>query len=328
MFQFLWQGQRELINRTMMCMKEKEGGLGIPDIEERITSIRTKALKHITDKNNKSLWITWPRYYIGTSLSTIKTDWAFLRNNNKPRADPIPEYKEMAKIAKQHKATFETWNQKQINSKNIYDILRNRQIPKTEGWKRVYKEKVIFKDTWQDMWKTPNTNAEKEIMWKATHRVLVTKALLTKWKIKNLNAKCPFCNGTEDIDHALIQCNRLQHLWKAVQTLLNKLQDRTFPINLTEIVLMVSSSTNEVTRLLTRYIITATIAVIWQTRNRKMYYNEQTNTNLYEIQRKKMKERITMDLINKKEDKIKHFWTHKTILCEYKEKEKELIWFI
>ena len=30
----------------MMCMKEKEGGLGIPDIKERITAIRTKAIKH------------------------------------------------------------------------------------------------------------------------------------------------------------------------------------------------------------------------------------------------------------------------------------------
>ena len=45
MFQFLSQGRTELINKTM-CMKEKEGGLGIPDIKERITAIRTKAIKH------------------------------------------------------------------------------------------------------------------------------------------------------------------------------------------------------------------------------------------------------------------------------------------
>ena len=57
-FQFLWQGRTELINRTTMCMTEREGGLGIPDIEERITAIRTKAIKDITDKNNVSLWTT------------------------------------------------------------------------------------------------------------------------------------------------------------------------------------------------------------------------------------------------------------------------------
>ena len=331
-FKFLWQGRTELINRTTMCMTQGEGGLGIPNIDERITAIRTKPIKTITDKNNLSLWITWPRYYIGTSLSTIKTEWNFLRDNNKPRADPnnVPKwYKEMAKVIKENKTTFETWNQQQITSKNIYDNIRTIETPKAEErWQRVYQGKIDFKETWKNIWKTPNTNTEKEIIWKTTHRVLVTKELLTKWKIKNMNAKCPFCNETEDINHALIKCKRIQHLWKEVQKILNKIQDRTYPVNLMEIVFMQTSPTDEVAKMLTRYITTVAIAVIWENRNRKVYHNEEITSNLYDIQRKKMKDRITLDLVNKKEDKLKNFWSFKKTLCEYKENEKELNWLI
>ena len=91
---------------------------------------------------------------------------------------------------------------------------------------------------------------------------------------------------------------------------------------------MQTSPTDEVAKMLTRYITTVAIAVIWENRNRKVYHNEEITSNLYDIQRKKMKDRITLDLVNKKEDKLKNFWSFKKTLCEYKENEKELNWLI
>ena len=87
-FVYLWKGQTEYVKRDTMYLPLKEGGLAIPDLKQANTTMKMKWIRLICDKEYQKTWVKWPRYYMGTSLSTIKTQWSFLRSNMYPHADP------------------------------------------------------------------------------------------------------------------------------------------------------------------------------------------------------------------------------------------------
>ena len=124
---FVWKGRMELINRATMYMRETEGGLVIPKVAEAIKGVRTKWIRNITEKQEKTHRLMWPHYYMGTSLSTVKPEWNFLRDNNSPRADLTnipPWHKETLEVVKSHQTDFAKWTQQQITSKNIYEAIK------------------------------------------------------------------------------------------------------------------------------------------------------------------------------------------------------------
>ena len=87
-FKFIWKKRTELIARATMYLHETKDGLRIPNVTESIRGVKTKWIRNITEKEDKTPWLWWPRYYIGTPLSTIKQEWNFLKDNSSPRADP------------------------------------------------------------------------------------------------------------------------------------------------------------------------------------------------------------------------------------------------
>ena len=321
-FRFIWKKRTELISRRTMYMHESKGGLGIPNVKESIKGVRTKWIKKITEKEDNTTWLRWPRYYIGRALSTVKLEWKFLHDNSSPRADPTnipPWYKEIIQTVKSHQSEFEAWNSQQITSKNIYDAIITKQTPRAEDkWKKEYNITSDISHTWEKIWKTPNTNGEREIIWKAEHRVLATKARLTKWGIAK-SKKCPFCKETEDLTHALLTCKRLHTLWKKVQQLLNKICNRTYPLTLINIILQNQTLNNKTEEKLCRYILTVTIAIIWETRNQKLYFNKEPNPELYDYQKKRMRERIKVDKMYKNKQTLVKLWSYKAIICQYDE---------
>ena len=330
-FKFIWKGRTELISRVTMYMHEKEGGLGIPNVTEAIKGVKVKWIRKITEKEDKTSWLMWPRYYMGTPLSTVKQEWKFLRDNNSPRADPtnIPTwYKKILEVVKSHQTEFSTWTQQQFTSKNIYEEIRLKQTPRAEEkWKKDENTTTDFKKIWKKIWETPNTNTEKETIWKATHLVLATKARLLKWGVIK-SKKCPFCEQSEDLKHALLRCDRLKSLWKEVQKILNLICNGIYLLSLTGIILQDKHFNNTTEEKLCRYVLTVTIAIIWETRNMKLYFNKELNKDLYEHQKKRMKERINVDQIyNKKQNMIK-LWSYKEILCKYNEQSNTLTWNI
>ena len=71
-FTYLWKGQTEYVKRETMYLPLKEGGLAIPDLRKANTTTKMKWIRMIGNKDYQKTWVKWPRYYIGTSLSTIK----------------------------------------------------------------------------------------------------------------------------------------------------------------------------------------------------------------------------------------------------------------
>lgn len=153
-FNFLWKGH-EYIKRETLCLPKKEGGLAIPDLRKINLATKMKWLREIGDKNYKRTWIKWPRYYIGTALSTVKEQWTFLRANKYPHADPNnvpPWYQLVHTNAKKFKEKLEKMELKEITNKNIL-ILMNEEIEEPRAnrkWKEEWKiEGAKIRDHWK-----------------------------------------------------------------------------------------------------------------------------------------------------------------------------------
>ena len=145
-FNFIWKGH-EYVKRETLCLPLKEGSLAIPDLRKTNVTTTVKWLKEIGDKNYQRSWIKWPRYYIGTALSTVKEQWTFLRANKYPHADPNcvpPWYTIVQKTAKKFKDQFKQMEQKEITNKNLL-ALTNEDIEKPRA-NRKWKEEWMINE--------------------------------------------------------------------------------------------------------------------------------------------------------------------------------------
>ena len=77
----------------------------------------------------------------------------------------------------------------------------------------------------------------KEILWKASHKVLPTKKYLYSWN-KDIAGydKCPFCRQRESIEHALIVRGRLTDLWNYVKEILTRINGKDNQITIPSII--------------------------------------------------------------------------------------------
>ena len=56
MFEFLWDGKIDKINRKTVIQNCRKGGIGMIDIDLFINSIKCSWVKRILDKQNKGDW--------------------------------------------------------------------------------------------------------------------------------------------------------------------------------------------------------------------------------------------------------------------------------
>lgn len=331
-FGFIWKGKTELIKRTSLNQSFKKGGLLIPNLTTANATTKTKWIKEIGDENYTHPWVYWARYYIGTALSTVKHQWSFLRTHLKPHADPnnIPEwYALVQRTIKENSPVLSQLEQKNITNKNLTDIIENATAEEPRAIKKWAEEHRIKKENieslWEELWKRWNKNEAKEIMWKASHKVLPTKKYIRSWnKDITTNDRCPFCRKSESIEHALVKCERLTNLWKYVKDLLTKINGQTNLITMTNMIFN-ESQRNREEEILIKYIITLSISLIWETRNKMLGKKEQPPPLIDEM-KKRIRERINIDKINKKYTNL-NIWAYKNILIHVTD-DYEIIYII
>ena len=314
-FVYLWKSKSEYVKRETLHLPLKEGGLAIPDLRRSNNTMKTKWLRQIGDKEYQRSWIKWPRYYIGTSLSTVKTKWSFLSSNLLPHADPnnIPSwYRTIERTAKKYAADFEKMKKEEITNRNLQTLLRTNEEPRAnKKWKKEHHiQKPEMKHHWKELWKTMNTNREKETMWRLTHKILPTMERLAKWQRMGVKNKCPYCKEVEDLSHAFTGCNRNAPLWTYVSQLLEKIQGTNTPKTLVEIVFN-TTTTDTTQRKLVKYITTTATTVIWDTRAQKI--KGEKEQNILEEFKRRVRERIEIDIINNKRLNLT-VWSYNNVL--------------
>ena len=318
-FTFLWSGGNELVSRETCMLPKEKGGLKIPDLKATNKAMKAKWIKHITDKEKEKVWLHYARYWIGLSLSTIKTNWKWLRTAQKPHADPakIPVwYKTIKTTAQRHRATLAQLPTQKITAGTLTDLERIITPPRADQeWRRVTGKRNGNKEFWSKIWKTMNTNKEKETMWKTSHRVLTTKSYLKKWGM-NISKKCPFCPRSEDLHHALLMCPRAKRLWQSIIRLIEAISECNIEPTFTDLLFEESFPNDKESLELTRYLVNATIHVIWTTRNKKVYDANEPEVDLYKETVNRIKNRIKLDGTICPH-RVNQFWSYRNVLCSY-----------
>ena len=326
-FTFLWKNGTELVARATCFLPKDQGGLNIPNIQITKRTVKTKWVKQIVDQRNQTKWIHFARYWLGIPLSTMRREWIWLRSTLKPHAGPetIPKhYQTVKETLQENKEEIDKMTLQQIKAKTLYrTIIKRSEKPRAERkWERIRKKKINFTQTWREIWNSMATNEEKETMWKLTHRVLPTRSYLAKWGLR-ITTKCPFCNGTEDINHAVIGCFRAQQLWKKVLEWITAISGpkETVTITMNNIVFAEKLPKHENERKLIRYLTMVTSDVIWRARNKKVFDEKTETQDIDKILTHRIKQRITSDNINNKDLSLETIWSIKGILCTYNEKK-------
>lgn len=320
-FKFLWKGRNELIARETCQLPKRRGGLGIPDLVITNRAVKSRWIKEMTNRTKNSQWVHFARYWLGVSLSTTKREWTWLRSTLKPHAGPgtTPKhYKIVHQTIQELKEDIVELDDHKITAHNLYQaMLSSKPKAKVEiKWRRVTNAPENFGETWKEIWSTPATNAEKETMWKATHRVLTTKVYLKRWGME-VTERCPFCTGTEDLQHALMGCERARRLWRNVIPWLSAIADKQININLRTMFFSEGLPKEPHRRQLMRYLIMMTINIIWRTRNKKVYNKNVEEKDLFGMAINSVKMRIRYDLMNNKITNLETLWNTKEILCTY-----------
>jgi hypothetical protein len=121
MFSFLWETKNERISRETCFLSPNQGGLGIPDLGTASKAMLTKWVTAITNQTYTATWVNMARYWTGTALSTLNSDWEWLRSNLKPHADPttVPSwYKTLVTTLQQHRLQL-TSSDTKVTSKQV-----------------------------------------------------------------------------------------------------------------------------------------------------------------------------------------------------------------
>ena len=81
-FDFLWNGNTELVQRKTCRLPIEHGGLSVIHPLEKSRALRLQWVPRVGDPSCTSKWVS--RYWIGLALSRQMKGWSFLRANNSP----------------------------------------------------------------------------------------------------------------------------------------------------------------------------------------------------------------------------------------------------
>ena len=109
--------------------------------------------------------------------------------------------------------------------------------------------------TWKikNIFNSLSNNRAKEVVWKATHRVLTTWAYIASWGMA-VPTRCPFCPNTEDAEHVLVECHRARRFWSEIQQFLDRINGSHYTISMASLRFPTVSKTRPAS-LVTQYLL-------------------------------------------------------------------------
>ena len=120
-----------------------------------------------------------------------------------------------------------------VSTKRFHSLLVIDQpisIPALQYWKRTIPPPIYFNSTfWKSLYCPLLPNKYGDVNWKIVYRVLPTAYRLHKMNFSP-TMTCHRCTATETLDHLLLHCPALGNFWSKIQTYLNKLTQRSFPL--------------------------------------------------------------------------------------------------
>ena len=113
---FLWGSRMETVARNTCFLKPCQGGFGIVNLKVKASALRSVGLLSALANPADSCFFVC-RYFVATSISSLRTEWRHLRSNSLPNASsPTIFYSQCID-------TLAKVSDAELNSRAIYDKL-------------------------------------------------------------------------------------------------------------------------------------------------------------------------------------------------------------
>ena len=224
---FLWGSRIETVSRNTCYLPFKSGGIGLSNLLLKSQALKLAAMVKILDFPVDTNFFLC-KYFVGRRLSTLRSQWAFLRDNSVPSAIlPTPFYlgclDTLAKIGSC-----------ELISKRIYaSLLSLSSSPPVlpRQWSMCIGSGFSLDDHWSLVRDFFTENFKNDLLWLIILRAVKVRDSLRNWGYID-SCVCAFCSLRETIDHCFLNCSRVKRVWAHFVPILTLVLGMQFVSNL------------------------------------------------------------------------------------------------
>lgn len=311
---FIWGARLETVARKSIICSLDQGGLGLIDFRSKGDAMRLASLaKSLSDSDFKCFHLT--RYFCGSRLASLRSEWAALRDNRTPSAAlPTKFYINVIDLFK----SFVFPESFVFDSKVIYkEIFRYRcTLPVFPSfWSPLLSRPFSFSRHWSQVRDAFTENYKNDLLWLITLRAVKVRESLCKWGYLD-NPLCASCPRAESIDHCFRACPRVNAVWIFFLPLLSSLLVQPFPLCGAAIFLFQLPFPDDKSRRLLLFLIKSILYGVWRFRNKAVFHNGKEDSKaIIKYILTDVKTRIRIDHFRFSPNKFRSMWSHPA-LCD------------
>ncbi|KAI8521374.1 hypothetical protein Bbelb_011280 [Branchiostoma belcheri] len=219
MFQFVWDGKTEMVNRRTLMLPKEKGGLGLVSIPIKAKALMLKCIhKALVQPHLPTS--RYVHYWLGLSLRRIDPEsWS----NTAPHSpDRPPHYDKVFQYLKDisDRGVVIDWNT--CSTMSLYSALLEAENTTP---------RCVLVDPridWQSVWKAVHNPVvekwDRILSWLTVHDGLKTRQKLKSWRGYIANDKCPRrgCSMVESLLHLFWECTVSSEVWGWVEGLIHR----------------------------------------------------------------------------------------------------------
>ena len=197
---FLWGSRMETVARNTCFLKPCQGGLGIVNLKVKACALRSVGLLSALANPADSCFFVC-RYFVATSISSLRTEWRHLRSNSLPNASsPTIFYSECI-------GTLAKVSDAELNSRAIYyKLLAIESSPPLlpRQWTHMIGPGFSIDRHWSRVRDAFTENYKNDILSLITLRGTKVRDSLFNWGCIS-SPICASCNRRGTIDHCFLR---------------------------------------------------------------------------------------------------------------------------
>ena len=317
-YPFVWGSKIETVSRKSLTLPFTEGGLALVDLITKCKALKVAATVSIAanpDTDDHYLL----KYFIGSQLARLGTEWSHLRDNSTPSAlTPTKFYDCVLRAITDLNAQVNNQTAFTYSSKECYEAFLKTEVTRPRlhwGWSSYVSSDFCLSQHWLGVRDQITENFKNDLLWLITLRGVKVRDSLHSWGYINSDS-CAVCHHKETIDHCFLNCHRVKRVWAAFGPALSSLLATPFRSNVKTVYFFQWTATSDKNTAIARYLIKSILHGIWFFRNKSTFHNgTEDHRAIVRYIRHDIATRLHVDFSRMTEHSFLALWCHDNI-CE------------
>ena len=270
---FLWGSRIETVSRNTCYLSDLSGGLSVANLELKCAALRLSLIFASIDLSEDPSFFLF-KYFLGSSLASLRPEWRFLRDNLSPSAACLsPFYSKCLDLLPSCGDLLS--GNLPLSTKHIYGhLLKASSSPPflPRAWTAILGPGLVMKDHWAKVRDPLTENFKSDLLWLITLRGVKVRDSLKNWGYIDSD-RCASCNRKETIDHCFLNCARVKRVWSYFSSILTFLLQCPFRPFVPMVFFFRWSSNHRKKNAIAIFFIKSIIYAVWVFRNKATFHN-------------------------------------------------------